>query len=70
MGYTKEQQEALVARRQRYVELVESGMNYTQAAKAVGVSKRTGQVWRNGRTRATGRLSHHVKRATRPCQHP
>ena len=30
-------------------------MNFTQAAHAVGVSKRTGKVWRNGRTRATGR---------------
>ena len=32
----------------------EEGMNFTQAAHAVGVSKRTGKVWRNGRTRATG----------------
>lgn len=30
-------------------------MNFTQAAHAVGVSKRTGKVWRNGRTRSTGR---------------
>ena len=29
--------------------------NFTQAAHAVGVSKRTGKAWRNGRTRATGR---------------
>ena len=27
----------------------------TQAAHAVGVSKRTGKVWRNGRTRSSGR---------------
>ncbi|WP_240811855.1 IS30 family transposase [Bifidobacterium ramosum] len=40
------------ARRDRYVELIAGGMNYTQAARAVGVSKRTGKVWRNGRTRA------------------
>ena len=33
----------------------EEGMNFTQAAHAVGVSKRTGRVWSNGRTRATGR---------------
>ena len=30
-------------------------MNFTQAARAVGVSKRTGKVWRNGRTRSNGR---------------
>lgn len=42
-------------RRQRYVELLDQGLNFTQAAHAVGVSKRTGKVWRNGRTRATGR---------------
>ena len=30
-------------------------MNFTQAAHAVGVSKHTGKVWRNGRARATGR---------------
>lgn len=29
--------------------------NFTQAAHAAGVSKRTGKAWRNGRTRATGR---------------
>lgn len=44
------------ARREEYVRLPdEEGMNFTQAAHAVGVSKRTGKVWRNGRTRATGR---------------
>lgn len=43
------------ARRAHYVELVNQGLNFTQAARAVGVSKRTGKVWRNGRTRATGR---------------
>lgn len=44
------------ARRAEYVRLLaEEGMNFTQAAHAVGVSKRTGKVWRNGRTRATGR---------------
>lgn len=30
-------------------------MNFTQAARAVGASKRTVKVWRNGRTRSTGR---------------
>nr|WP_310591619.1 helix-turn-helix domain-containing protein [Bifidobacterium longum] len=44
------------ARREEYVRLLdEEGMNFTQAAHAAGVSKRTGKVWRNGRTRATGR---------------
>lgn len=35
-------------RRQRYVECLDAGMNFTQAAHAVGVSKRTGKVWRTG----------------------
>ncbi|OZG51613.1 transposase [Pseudoscardovia radai] len=43
------------ARRAKYLELVHGGMNFTQAARAVGVSKRTGKVSRNGRTRSTGR---------------
>lgn len=44
------------ARRAEYVRLLdEEGMNFTQAAHAVGVSKRTGKAWRNGRTWATGR---------------
>ena len=43
------------ARREEYVRLPdEEGMDFTQAAHAVGVSKRTGKAWRNGRTRATG----------------
>lgn len=43
------------ARREHYVELLRQGLNFTQAAKVVGVSKRTGKVWRNGRTRSSGR---------------
>jgi len=44
------------ARREEYVRLLdEEDMNFTQAAHGAGVSKRTGKVWRNGRTRATGR---------------
>ena len=43
------------ARRARYAELLKAGMNFTQAAHAVGVSKRTDKVWRNGLTRSTGR---------------
>lgn len=45
----------LAARRRHYVELVLAGMGYADAARAVGVSKRTGKVWHNGRTRSTGR---------------
>ncbi|MDY5588341.1 MAG: IS30 family transposase [Arcanobacterium sp.] len=44
-----------LARREHYVQLLNQGLNFTQAARAVGVSKRTGKVWRNGRTRASGR---------------
>ena len=47
--------EMCAARRRRYAELPEAGMNFTQAARAVGVSKRTGKAWRNGRTRSNGR---------------
>ena len=44
------------ARRAEYVRLLDKeGMDFTQAAHAVGVSKRTGKAWRNGRTRAAGR---------------
>lgn len=39
------------ARRVRYVECLEADMNFTRAAHAMGVSKRTGKVWHNGRTR-------------------
>ncbi|MCI5826467.1 MAG: IS30 family transposase, partial [Arcanobacterium sp.] len=44
-----------LARREHYIQLLNQGLNFTQAARAVGVSKRTGKVWRNGRTRASGR---------------
>ena len=43
------------ARRARCLGLVSGGMNFTRAAEAVGVSKRTGKVWRNGRGRSSGR---------------
>ena len=49
------QREMQEARRARYLELVSGGMNFTRAAEAVGVSKRTGKVWRNGRGRSSGR---------------
>lgn len=45
----------LAARGRRYVELALAGMGYAEAARAVGVSKRTGKAWRNGRTHSTGR---------------
>lgn len=41
-------------RRQRYVGLLDQELNFTQAAHAVGMSKRTGKVWRHGRIRVTG----------------
>ncbi len=44
-----------IARREHYIRLLNEGMNFTQAAKAVGVSKRTGKVWPNGKSRSTGR---------------
>ena len=61
MGYEyagiayERQGEMLAARRRHYVELVLAGMGCAEAARAVGVSKRTGKLWRNGRTRSTGR---------------
>lgn len=51
-GKPRETQEV---RRARYPELVSGGMSFTQAAKSVGISKCTGKVWGNGRTRSTGR---------------
>lgn len=43
------------ARRAKHPDLVRGGTDFTRAAHAVGVSKRTGKVWRNGRTHSTGR---------------
>lgn len=43
------------ARRAKPPDPVRGGMDFTRAAHAVGVSKRTGKAWRNGRTRSTGR---------------
>ena len=42
-------------RRERYFRLVVGGMASAEACRVVGVSKRTGKVWRNGRTRRSGR---------------
>ena len=47
--------EACQARHREYVRALADGLNFTQAAHAVGVWKRTGKVWRNGRTRSSGR---------------
>jgi len=47
--------EGCQARHREYVRALADGLNFTQAAHAVGVSKRTGKVWRNGRTRSSGR---------------
>lgn len=49
------QKVAYAARREHYFELLLAGNNSTQAAHLVGVSKRTAKVWRNGRTRSSGR---------------
>jgi len=46
---------AYAARREHYFELLLAGHNSTRAARLVGVSKRTAKVWRNGRTRSSGR---------------
>ena len=46
------------AKRARYLEVLNQGLNFTQAASAAGVSKHTSKVWRNGRTRSTGRNEH------------
>lgn len=52
---------ALAARRRDYVAILETGaFNFTEAARIIGVSKRTGKVWRNGRT-------HTGKRTEPPC---
>ena len=47
--------EACQARHREYVRALADGLNFTQAAHAVGVSKRTGKFWRNGRTHSSGR---------------
>ena len=47
--------DACRARHREYVRALADGLNFTQAARAVGVSKRMGKVWRNGRTRSSGR---------------
>ena len=51
-GKPREMQEA---RRRKNLRPVSGGTSFTQAAKSAGVSKRTGKVWGNGRTRSTGR---------------
>ena len=43
------------ARRVKHPGLVRGGTDFTRAAHAAGAYKRTGKVWRNGRTRSTGR---------------
>lgn len=75
MGYEyagiayEKQGEMLAARRRHYVELVLAGMGYAEAARAVGVSKRTGKLWRNGRTRSTGRNEARAQSGRRqPCR--
>lgn len=64
------QGEMLAARRRHYVELVLASMGYAEAARAVGVSKRTGKVRRNGRTRSTGRNEARAQSGRRGHAHP
>ena len=61
--------EACQARQREYVRGLTDGLNFTQAAHAVGVSKRTGKVWRNGRTRSSGRCERDKIRPARAI-HP
>nr|WP_078067507.1 helix-turn-helix domain-containing protein [Streptomyces jeddahensis] len=35
--------------REEYARLVQQGVSYTEAARAVGINLRTGKRWRNGR---------------------
>ena len=58
--------EACQARHREYVRALADGLNFTQAAHAVGVSKRTGKVWRNGRTRSSGRCEGRVQLSVYP----
>lgn len=46
--------EARQARYREHVRALADGLNFTQAAHAVGASKLTGKVWRNGRTCSSG----------------
>ncbi|MCF2562380.1 hypothetical protein I6E06_07950 [Bifidobacterium boum] len=43
------------ARRAKHPDPVRGGTDFTRAARAAGVPKRTVTAWRNGRTRSTGR---------------
>ncbi|MFH0177078.1 helix-turn-helix domain-containing protein [Streptomyces cacaoi] len=45
----------LVQERDAYFLLVDQGMSFAEAARAVGISTRTGERWRNGRG-ASGRI--------------
>ncbi|MFI5682261.1 helix-turn-helix domain-containing protein, partial [Streptomyces sp. NPDC051636] len=39
----------LTREREEYFRLVQQGVSYAEAAKAVGINLRTGKRWRNGR---------------------
>lgn len=60
------------ARKAKYLDLVSCGTNFTRAAEAVGVSKRTGKAWRNGRGRSPRRPPPQVgrRRAQAALQDP
>ena len=62
--------EACQARHREYVQALADGLNFTQAAHAVGVSKRTGKVWPNGRTRLDAQRNQSVTpERSRPGRH-
>ncbi|MGW6145771.1 hypothetical protein ACWFR4_48560, partial [Streptomyces sp. NPDC055140] len=46
----------LTAERAAYFQLMREGYNNTEACRIVGINRRTGKVWRNGRNANKGRL--------------
>ncbi|MEV6938807.1 helix-turn-helix domain-containing protein, partial [Streptomyces sp. NPDC051132] len=40
----------LIRERERYFRLVDRGITYEEAARLVGINRRTGKRWRNGRS--------------------
>ncbi|WP_443041034.1 helix-turn-helix domain-containing protein [Streptomyces sp. B21-102] len=49
----------LTREREEYFRLVQQGVSYAEAAKAVGINLRTGKRWRNGRNPSGGRRRQH-----------
>ncbi len=44
----------LAREREEYFRLVDQGVSSQEACRLVGVNRRTGKVWRNGRNPTTG----------------